>query len=192
MRHLLPASSGSSPIEDEPPAARLFQEHAATIFAYLRLRTATPEEAEDLLLDVFLVAIEQLSMLNERTSQAQRAWLRGVAAHKVADHYRRGQRRPQVTLDEVSETLYADEARSPEGIALHHERDEQLRLLLESLPSLTRQMIHLRFVYGLSCAQIAEALDKREGAVRKQLWRALNQIRELYHNEGGTVRYDSQ
>ena len=94
MRHLLPAFSGSSPAEDEPPTARLFQEHAATIFAYLRLRTATLEEAEDLLLDVFLAAIEQRSMLGDRTSKAQRAWLRGVAAHKLADHYRRGQRRP--------------------------------------------------------------------------------------------------
>ena len=146
MRHLLPAAFGSLLPEDELPAARLYQEHAAAIFAYLRLRTATPEEAEDLLLDVFLAAIEQCSMLDDRPSEAQRAWLRGVAAHKVADHYRRGQRHREVALEQVAETLYSDEACSPEGRALKVEREEQLRLLLEHLPSVTRQIIQLRFV----------------------------------------------
>jgi RNA polymerase sigma-70 factor (ECF subfamily) len=186
MRRAFPgpsdASSGLSPIEDEPPTARLFEEHAATIFAYLRLRATTREEAEDLLLDVFLAALEQSRMLDERSSEAQRAWLLGVAAHKVADHYRRGMRRPQVALEQVSETLSTDEARSPEGMALDRERDEQMRALLERLPQPTQQVIHLRFVYGLSCAEIAEALGKRESAVRKQLWRALNRIRALYHD----------
>lgn len=183
MRHPFPASAGSSPTEDEPPAARLFQEHAPAIFAFLRLRTATREEAEDLLLEVFMAAVERTEMLAERTDEAQRAWLRGVAAHKVADHYRRGNARPRTTLDEVAETLFADEAQTPEHLALRREQDDRLRALLERLPSLTQQVIHLRFVYGLSCAKIAEVLGKREGTVRKQLWRALNRIRELYQDE---------
>lgn len=172
----------ASPPGDDPPVARLFAEHAPAILAYLRLRTTTPEVAEDLLLEVFLAAMEQSATLEDRTSESQRAWLRGVAAHKVADHYRRGKRRPQVRLEQVAETLYADEGHSPEGQVLHRERDEQLRALLERLPIRTQQIIHLRFVYGLSCMEIAETLGAREGAVRKQLWRALNQIRALYQD----------
>ena len=48
---------GSLPTEDELPVARLFQEHAATIFAHPRLRIETREEAADLL-DVVLTVDE--------------------------------------------------------------------------------------------------------------------------------------
>jgi RNA polymerase sigma-70 factor (ECF subfamily) len=87
-----------------------------------------------------------------------------------------------VTLDEVAETLFADDAHAPEQSALQREQGDRLYALLEQLPTLARQIIQLRFVYGLNCAEIAEALGKREGAVRKQLWRALNQVRTLYHD----------
>ncbi|SRR5579885_2121704 len=168
---------------DEMPAARLYQEHAAALFAYLRLRTASREEAEDLLLEVFLAALEHQRMLQDRSHATQRAWLRSVAAHKVADHYRRDTRHPQVTLEQVAETLYADEARSPEQMTLHREEDERLRALLQRLPALQRQVIHLRFVYDLRCEEIAVVLGKREGAVRKLLWRALNLVRALYTDD---------
>ncbi|HEU5199930.1 MAG TPA: RNA polymerase sigma factor [Ktedonobacterales bacterium] len=169
--------------DDETPAARLYQEHAAALFAYLRLHTATREEAEDLLLESFLAALEHREVLEHRSSAAQRAWLRGVAAHKIADHYRRSARRPQVTLEQVAETLYADEALSPEQAALHREEEERVRALLHRLPSLQRQVIHLRFVYDLPCAEIATVLGKRESAVRKLLWRALTLVRALYAQE---------
>ena len=184
MRHSNPASAGAfSPEGDDPPLARLYQEHAPAVLAYLRLRIATPEEAEDLLLEVFLAAVQQARLLDERPHEAQRAWLRRVASHKLADHYRRDRTRRHVPLDDVAETLYADEAHAPERLALNREEADRLRALLDRLPPLARQVIALRFSYGLSCAEIAEALGKREGAVRKQLWRALNQVRALYQQQ---------
>jgi RNA polymerase sigma-70 factor, ECF subfamily len=183
MRPSFSESAARRPGEDEPPAARLYQEHAAAIFAYLRLHLATREEAEDVLLDVFLAALEQRDLLKDRSSAAQRAWLRGVAAHKIADYYRRSAHRKLLTLEQVAETLYTDEALAPEQMALHQEAYERLRALLQGLPSPQQQVIYLRFVYGLRCEEIATALDKKEGAVRKLLWRALNQVRALYAEE---------
>ena len=176
-------SAAMPPGEDEPPSARLYQEHAPAIFAYLRLRAATREEAEDILLEVFLAALEHQATLEGRSSETQRAWLRSVAAHKIADHYRRSARRQQVTLEQVAETLYADDALAPEQMALHREEHEQLRALLQRLSGPQQQVIHLRFVYGLRYEEIAAALGKKEGAVRKLLWRALNLVRALYAEE---------
>lgn len=48
------AASGVS--EEDALTARLYREHAAAIFAYLRVHMVSREEAEDLLLDVFLAA----------------------------------------------------------------------------------------------------------------------------------------
>ncbi len=183
MQQPSPESEATPPGEDDLPAARLYQEHAPAIFAYLRLRATTREEAEDLLLEVFLAALEQQDMLKDRSSETQRAWLRSVAAHKIADHYRRSARRQQVTLEQVAETLYADEALAPEQMALHREEYEQLRARLQRLSGPQQQIIHLRFVYGLRCEEIAAALGKKEGTVRKLLCRALNLVRALYADE---------
>jgi RNA polymerase sigma factor (sigma-70 family) len=73
----------------------------------------------------------------------------------------------------------ADEAQMPGHMAVQREQDDRLWELLKQLPRLSQQVIHLRFVYDLSCAEIAEALGKREGAVRKQLWRAQSDPRAL-------------
>lgn len=180
MEHSASASSVTSPGAGDPPAAALYREHASAILAYIRLRTATREEAEDLLLDVFLAALEHRELLEARASETQRAWLRTVATRKIADHYRRGKGRQRVTLEEVAETLYADDARSPEGMALDSEERERLRTLLQRLPPLQQQVIALRFVYGLGSAAIAETLGKKESAVRKLLWRAITLVRARY------------
>src|SRR5262245_27349498 len=94
---------------ERSPAALLYQEHAATLFAYLRGQTATREDAEDALLEVFLAALED-KRLATLPAHEQLAWLRGVARYKVADLYRRSYRRPAVSLEEVQETLEEETA----------------------------------------------------------------------------------
>lgn len=183
MQQSLSGSGATQPGEDESPSARLYQDHAQTIFSYLRLRTATREEAEDLLLEVFLVALEQSTLLEERSIETQRAWLLRVAANKVADHYRRGKRRQHVRLELVVDTLYADETISPEQVMLSQEEYERTRTLLQRLPHLQQQAVYLRFVYELRCAEIAQVLGKKEGAIRKMLWRALNLMRSFSTEE---------
>ena len=106
MQQPLSKSVAKQPGADDPPSARLYQDHAPAILAYLRLRVAPREEAEDLLLEVFLAALERGDLLEERSLEMQRAWLLNVARNKIADHYRRSKRRPQVALEQVAETLY--------------------------------------------------------------------------------------
>ncbi|HEV2238849.1 MAG TPA: sigma-70 family RNA polymerase sigma factor [Ktedonobacterales bacterium] len=180
MQHPFPAFSASSPGGDDTPIARLYQEHAPAVLAWLRLRAPTQEDAEDLLLEVFEAALAQAVMLQTRDGPAQRAWLRRVAANKLADYYRRRGGRQPLLLEQVAEALYADEAQSPEQTALTREEHARLHLLLRDLPRLQQQVMYLRFVYGLRSAEIAATLGKREGAVRKLLWRTLNLVRARY------------
>jgi RNA polymerase sigma factor (sigma-70 family) len=155
MTRSFPTSSGLSPTEDESPAARLFQEHAPAIFADLRLRAARGTKT-----CCWRSLWRPWSMLRRWPSAPTR---------RSAPRYAR----PQILLEEVAETLFADETQTPAHTALQREQDDRLWALLEQLPRLPQQVICLRFVYDLSCAEIAEALGKREGAVRKQLWRTL-------------------
>lgn len=53
--------------------------------------------------------------------------------------------------------------------------------LLERLSPEKRDLLALRFAAGLSTPEIAELVGKSEGAVRKQLFRIVRELREAYH-----------
>ncbi len=165
---------------DRSPAAALYQEHAPTIFAYLRGRLSAREDAEDLLLEVFLAALEDQRLATLPPNE-QLAWLRRVAHHKLVDLYRRSHRRHSVTLDEVEETL-EEEEQLPEQVVLHWEEVQNIRDALQRLPPLQQEILRLRFANNLRCAQIAAALGKREGTVRVLLSRAITLLRTFYED----------
>jgi RNA polymerase sigma-70 factor (ECF subfamily) len=162
------------------PAAALYQEHAATILAYLRGHTSSREDAEDLLLEVFLAALED-ERLTTLPSSEQLAWLRRVAHHKLVDLYRRTSRRPLVALEEVQETL-EEEAATPEQAVVHSEEVQNIRDALQRLPPLQQEILRLRFAANLRCGQIAAVLGKREGTVRVLLSRAITLLRAFYED----------
>src|SRR5258708_33853660 len=85
----------------ESPAA-LYQEYAPLLFAYLRRQTASLEDAEDLLVEVFLAALERGQLLSVPKGERRR-WLFGVAQHKLVDAYRRSARHPVVPLGVLAE-----------------------------------------------------------------------------------------
>ncbi|HLW02271.1 MAG TPA: RNA polymerase sigma factor [Ktedonobacterales bacterium] len=172
---------------DESPAAALYRQHGPLIFAWLLKQAHSWEDAEDLLLEVFLAAFERNRLLAV-PEEKRLAWLLSVAQHKLVDYYRLSGRRPQVPLDALAETLEEDEARAPEAVALRHERNADLRAALQALPQTQREVVQLRFGEGLRCTEIATVLGKREGAVRILLWRALTFLRERYgkDQEGNT------
>ena len=169
-----PASPASG--LDNAPAAALYQQHGPLIFAWLLKQAHSWEDAEDLLLEVFLAAFEQNRLLAV-PEEKRLAWLLSVAQHKVVDYYRLSSRRQQVPLEAVAGALQADEALLPEVVALRHERHADLRAALLALPQTQREVVQLRFGEGLRCTEIAAVLGKREGAVRILLWRALAFLR---------------
>ena len=134
------------------------------------------------MIDVFLSALEHSYLLTRRL-EIQRAWLRKVAYYKIVDYYRLQSRQPLVSLENIAETLYEDEARSPEQSALLHEAYERVVTIVKDLPTFYQQVVRLRVVYGLRCTEIASVLGKKESTVRTALARALNAIRSVYEEE---------
>ncbi len=164
---------------DSSSAAQLYQRYAPTLFAYLRRHVNSWEDAEDLLLEVFLAALEH-DQFHAVPEENRLPWLQRVAQHKVADHYRRASRRPVTTLDRVADTL-EDEAPVPEEVALRHETQAALRLAVQRLPAQYQEVLRLRFVHGLRFLEIGAVLGKQEGAVRVLLSRALKLLRKNYN-----------
>ena len=122
--------------------------------------------AEDAVAETFLRAWNALPRYRN-TGAPFVAWLYGIARHVVADERLRRRRiepRPEVP----------DRAIDPPP-------DDRLALAMaiQRLPEEDRRVIELKFLIGLTNAEVAAALGKSAGAVNTQQWRALRSLRRL-------------
>lgn len=164
---------------DNPSLAVLYQRFAPVLFAYLYRRTSSREDAEDLLLEVFLAALEHTNFA-ALGAKEQENWLWTVARNKMIDYYRRVARRPGVQLDLVLDDLYERDEYAPEHVTLRHEEYAQLRAKIAQLPELQQEVLRLRFANDLHCSEIATVLQKSEGAIRMVLSRTMKLLRAIY------------
>jgi RNA polymerase sigma factor (sigma-70 family) len=163
----------------EQEMALLYRKYAPGLLAYVRMRITSEEDAEDLVVEVFVAAIEntKFAALSEKEKQM---WLWRVTRNKVIDAYRRAKTRQNVTLEHVADGLFEDEMASPEYAALRQEDYRDLYEHLQGLPPLQQQILRMRFGQNLSCSQIAATLGKQENVVRVTLSRSLNLLRKIY------------
>ena len=167
--------------------AELYRRYASVLFAYAYQQTSSREDAEDIVLNVFLSVLQnqQFPTFDE---QKQEAWLWTITRNKTVDHLRRATRRPQVSIEWLTEPLYLDEGCSPEQISLEREKYAQLASAVRKLPELQQEMLRLRFGHGLNSDEIGSVLEKSGSAVRMLLTRTLRLLRSLYKDQEGGQR----
>ncbi|HZU70513.1 MAG TPA: RNA polymerase sigma factor [Ktedonobacteraceae bacterium] len=164
---------------DDSPIAVMYRQYAPVIFAYLCRHTAYREDAEDLLLEVFLAAMEH-SKFAELVENEQQSWLWAVARNKVVDHYRRSTRHASINLMQAADTVFENEELAPDQVALRNEEYAHLHVKLKELPALQQEVLRLRFGNSMRCSEIAAILEKSEGSVRMLLSRTLKLLRTIY------------
>src|SRR5436305_9900950 len=159
--------------------ALLYRKYAPGLLAYVRMRVPSLEDAEDLVVEVFLAALQyaQFAALSEKAKQL---WLWRVTRDKVIDAYRRAKNRQNVILEQVADGLFEDEMAGREYAALRQEDYMDLYAHLQRLPPLQQQILRMRFGQDLSCREIATTLGKQENVVRVTLSRSLNLLRKIY------------
>ncbi len=173
----------SDTVADNTPIALLYQRYARTIQLYLHRFVASKEDVDDLLLEVFLAALKNPSLLKLQEDR-QLAWLRRVARNKAIDHGRSAVQRLSTSLNEAMQVL-DDDRLEPEHVALQHEDEALLRARIATLPELQQQVLELRFAHGLLTKEIALRLGRSDSAIRMILSRALNLLREIYATQQG-------
>ncbi len=164
------------------PAAfgMLYDRYLDRMYAYLRARTSSAEDAADLTQQVFLRAFDALDQYHpQRASFA--TWLFRIARNTATDAYRR--QKSAVAWDFLPAALQPIAGDDPEASALRQETRDRLRLVLGACDARTREVLALRYGADLSVAEIAAIVGKSEAAVKKQLTRALRALKERYNNE---------
>jgi RNA polymerase sigma-70 factor (ECF subfamily) len=164
---------------DPAAFAPLYHRHRDRIYAYLRTRTATAEDAADLTQQVFVQALDALPRYRAgRVPFA--AWLVRIA-HNLAANYRR-QQRPALAWDFVPEALQPAAEGNIEAQVVQREALARLDGLLRACPAGARELLALHYAARLTIAETAAAVGKSEAAVKKQLARTMRALKENYRD----------
>ena len=135
---------------------RLYDEYAARVYAFVRSRTDSAQDAEDITATVFLKAWEAIGTYDDRGLPFA-AWLFRIARNAVIDEYRRKAHRP-VPIDEPIET---GEVAQPTDLAVIARADaERVRAVVRMLTEEQASVIAMRFWWDMSIKDTAEALNK--------------------------------
>lgn len=135
---------------------------SADLHGYLIVCLRDEGEARDALQETLAAAWQALPSLREPTKF--RPWIVGIAARKAADATRRRMRSGASAL---------------ELPAIGTESFIELREALDALPERHCEMLLLRYLVGLSEAEVGEALGLRLGTVKSRSARARNALLEL-------------
>lgn len=163
----------------EDPAAfgALYERYLGSVYNYVYYRVSNVAEAEDLTARVFYQALTHVAGYVDRGAPFV-AWLYRIAHNLVANWYRDQHNRRTFSLDgpaQLSETPNDDE--DVHDQAAGREDARELRAALSRLPAERQQLIMLKYVAGLTNAEIGATMGKSEGAVKALLHRTLLSLR---------------
>jgi RNA polymerase sigma-70 factor, ECF subfamily len=159
----------------------LYDRYVERIYNYIYYRTSNHVDAEDLTERVFFRAIQHIKKYENRGLPIS-AWLYRIAHNLVANWYRDNSRRQEIPIDTFDFTLqYQGEL--PEIAVLRSEEREQLMSVIRELPEERQQLVILKFVDGLTNAEIGQIMGRTEGAIKSLYHRTLTSLREDYQFE---------
>lgn len=168
-RRLIEAAQG-----DRAAFADVYEKYFLLVYAYVARRTRSRDETEDLTADVFRKAIENISKF-KWTGAPFAAWLFRIASNLIADRAKRIARDANLPLSELTTTAAGASQWQIEFESI--ERQAKLLQLVDELNDDQRRVVVMRFAEDRSIRDIADALNRSEGAVKQLQFRALKNLR---------------
>ncbi|PID86187.1 MAG: RNA polymerase subunit sigma-24 [Chloroflexi bacterium] len=139
-----------------------------------------PQAAEDMTQEAFISAYKAL---NRFRGGNFKAWLLRIATNACYDELRHRKRRPQSSLDELTEahesfSFLRSPEEGPEAQAQRVDMMNAIEQCLQGLPDDQRITAVLRDVEGYDYSEIAEITSASLGTVKSRLSRARHKLRD--------------
>ena len=165
-------------MDQRPGHEALVDAHRGRLLGLCRLLLGDPEEAGDVVQDVFMKAHE--AQMQSNAPGDWTAWLTRVAVNACRDRRRAGWwMRFRRSSDRIEEVPVAAADPSPVDRVLNEETRRRIWLAFRKLPDRQREVFVLRYVEDLPTAEVAAALGLSPGSVKRHLFRAVRRLREI-------------
>lgn len=157
----------------------LYERYADRLYRYALGRTGSPEEAEDIVGETMISALESIDRFDPNRGSFA-SWIFTIAGRRIADRgrayhrFRRFLRQWHTPVPQQDPSLEA---------ALSDEEGQRVRQGISQLSTRHREVILLRYVADLPIMEIATTLGISEGAVKMRLQRATRSLAQLIEEE---------
>ncbi len=161
---------------DDRAFTKLYNAYVDGIFRFILMRTSDRVTAEDLTSEVFKDAWLHLDDYQHRGHPFS-SWLFQIARNTVIDHYRT--RKEKAPLEAA-----ADES-GPVRVENQAVQSAEMDRILEAMHKLTelqQQVITLKIIEGYPTHEVAEIMNKNQGAIRALQMRGLRSLRRHLEN----------
>lgn len=159
---------------------QLYERYAERIFNYVYYRTGNLHDAEDLTARVFQRAMNHIRSYTNRGAPFS-AWLYRIAHNLVANWHRDRSRKQEIAIDDLP-TLPAKGDHPERNLVRSQEQDALLRII-RALPPERQNLLILKFVEGMSNAEIGKIMGRSEGAVKSLYHRTLLALRDQLEDQ---------
>ena len=155
-----------------------FRRHYGQVYRFLRRRTESDEQAEELTQAVFADAAARLHEFEPGATPVL-AWLYTVAQRRLVDAVRRaaGQHATIAALD-AERAHRVDETEYGPNVA------RTLRAAIQRLPERQRRVVVMKLLEGRRFAEIAQQVGVSEAACKMRFARGLEALRDDLEREG--------
>lgn len=167
-------------VKKDPDAfAQLYDFYIEPIYRFVYFKLSNKEDAEDITSEVFLKTWNYL-VTGENQVNSFRHLIYKIARNRIIDVYRERATRLECPIETIQNVAVTEDLiKTIEAT----EEKTQIILVMKKLKSEYQEVIHLRYVEGLSAGDIAEILEKSYTNVRVLLHRATKKLKELTEAE---------
>ncbi|HEX4018774.1 MAG TPA: ECF subfamily RNA polymerase sigma factor, BldN family, partial [Frankiaceae bacterium] len=163
----------------EPEAfGLLYDRYVDLVYRYIYYRVGSPTLAEDLVSETFLRALRRIDSFTWQGRDFA-AWLVTIARNLIADHFKSGRYRLEITTEDILESGPAQTTDGPESLVLDSLTNATLLSAVKKLNPEQQECIVLRFLQGLSVNETALAMGKNDGAIKALQYRAVRALARL-------------
>ena len=133
------------------------------------------QDADDVWQETFLAALRAYP--ESGGIRNREAWLVTIARNIIRDHVKSSRYRLEVTTADMRDADRATDG--PEDAVVQHLTNQQLLICVQQLNAEQQECIVLRFLHGLSVAETAAIMGKKDGAIKALQHRAVRRLAAL-------------
>jgi RNA polymerase sigma factor (sigma-70 family) len=154
----------------------LFERHKKPLFGFFYGLNKNRDVSEDLVQNVFFRILKYRYLF--RGDGDFKTWMFHIARNVSHDHFKKSRWKENDTLEHWENRISSQDNRQAEFQA--EEEMQLLSLALEKLPDDKREIILLSKYHEKKYREIGEILGCSEGAVKVKVFRALQELKEVY------------
>ncbi|WP_333820763.1 RNA polymerase sigma factor [Ohtaekwangia sp.] len=154
----------------------LFERYKKPLFGFFYHMNKDAELSEDLVQNVFYRILKYRYLF--RGEGDFRTWMFHIARNVSHDHFRKNKLSAKDSLEDWQDRLGSDDNRST---SIQQEEEMQLlSMAMDRLPEEKREILLLSKFQDKKYKEIGEILGCSEGAVKVKVFRALQELKEMY------------